>query len=228
MLSRRGLPAGWRKAILGAHITRRFSRAMPKKLLEGLQRFRSELFPRYREHYVRLVKEGQKPSTLYIGCSDSRVVPTLLTDALPGELFIVRNVGAFVPPYGAPDDAGLGAAIEFALHALGVADIVVCGHSHCGAVRALYEPPGPETPLLARWLEHGRAARLDAEPSEEVLRRTERRAVALQLARLMEYPMVRERVEAGRLAIHGWYYIIESGEIEFLDVARGEFVPKTS
>ncbi len=199
---------------------------MPKHLLEGLQRFRAESFPRYREHYAKLVAEGQKPSTLYIGCSDSRIVPTLLTDTLPGELFIVRNVGAFVPPIDSSDGAGVGAAIEFALHELGVADIVVCGHSHCGAIRALYEPPGPEMPLLARWLEHGRAARLDEEPSDAMLRRTERRAVAIQIARLMEYPLVRERVEAGRLAVHGWYYIIESGEIEVLDVARGEFVPK--
>lgn len=199
---------------------------MPKHLLEGLQRFRAESFPRYREHYAKLVAEGQKPSTLYIGCSDSRIVPTLLTDTLPGELFIVRNVGAFVPPIDSSDGAGVGAAIEFALHELGVADIVVCGHSHCGAIRALYEPPGPEMPLLARWLEHGRAARLDEEPSDAILRRTERRAVAIQIARLMEYPLVRERVEAGRLAVHGWYYIIESGEIEVLDVARGEFVPK--
>lgn len=199
---------------------------MPKHLLEGLQRFRAESFPRYREHYAKLVAEGQKPSTLYIGCSDSRIVPTLLTDTLPGELFIVRNVGAFVPPIDSSDGAGVGAAIEFALHELGVADIVVCGHSHCGAIRALYEPPGPEMPLLARWLEHGRAARLDEEPSDAILRRTERRAVAIQVARLMEYPLVRERVEAGRLAVHGWYYIIESGEIEVLDVARGEFVPK--
>lgn len=199
---------------------------MPKHLLEGLQRFRAESFPRYREHYAKLVAEGQKPSTLYIGCSDSRIVPTLLTDTLPGELFIVRNVGAFVPPIDSSDGAGVGAAIEFALHELGVADIVVCGHSHCGAICALYEPPGPEMPLLARWLEHGRAARLDEEPSDAMLRRTERRAVAIQIARLMEYPLVRERVEAGRLAVHGWYYIIESGEIEVLDVARGEFVPK--
>lgn len=201
---------------------------MPKHLLEGLQRFRAESFPRYREHYERLVAEGQKPSTLYIGCSDSRVVPTLLTDALPGELFIVRNVGAFVPPYGEPDGAGVGAAIEYALHSLGVADIVVCGHSHCGAARALYEPPGPEMALLERWLEYGRAARVDEEPTGAVLRRTERRAVALQLSRLLEYPNVRERVEAGRLAVHGWYYVIETCQIEVLDVAHGVFVPKGS
>ncbi|HEX6938760.1 MAG TPA: carbonic anhydrase [Longimicrobiales bacterium] len=201
---------------------------MPKHLLEGLKRFRADAFPRYSEHYARLVADGQKPSTLFIGCSDSRIVPTLLTDALPGELFIVRNVGAFVPPLGAKDAAGVGAAVEFALHELGVADVVVCGHSHCGAIRALYGPPPPEMPLLASWLELGREARLDEEPTESVLRRTERRAVALQLSRLMEFPLVRERVEAGLLAIHGWYYIIESGEIEVLDVARGEFVPKTS
>ncbi|HEX7118036.1 MAG TPA: carbonic anhydrase [Longimicrobiales bacterium] len=197
---------------------------MPKHLLEGLQRFRAELFPLYREHYERLVAEGQKPSTLFIGCSDSRVMPALLTDALPGEMFIVRNVGAVVPPFGRPDAAGVAAAIEFALHALDVTDIVVCGHSHCGAVGALYEPPGPEMAHLSRWIEHLRPARLDDEPAEGVLRRTERRAVALQVTHLMTYPDVRERVEGGRLALHGWHYVIEAGNVEVLDIARGEFV----
>ncbi len=197
---------------------------MPKHLLAGLQRFRSELFPRYREHYERLVADGQKPSTLFIGCSDSRVVPTLLTDTLPGELFIVRNVGNLVPPFGGRDESGVAAAVDFALHALGVVDIVVCGHSHCGAARALYGPPDPDMPHLARWLELGREARLDEAPTEPLLRRTEQRSIALQVSRLMTYPAIRERVERGLLCLHGWYYVIESGEVRILDVPRGEFV----
>lgn len=197
---------------------------MPKHLLEGLQRFRTELFPHYREHYERLVAEGQKPSTLFIGCSDSRLVPTLLTDAMPGELFIVRNVGNLVPPAEHPGGYGVAAAIEFAVRVLGVADIVVCGHSDCGAIRALYAPPDPELPYLDRWLDLAREATLDEPVCDGVLRRTERRSIALQLTRLFSYPLVRDRVQSGRLCLHGWYYIIEEGRVEVLDVPLGEFV----
>jgi carbonic anhydrase len=197
---------------------------MPKRLLEGLERFRREHFPRYREHYRMLVSEGQKPSTLFIGCSDSRVVPDVLTDSMPGELFVVRNVGNFVPPYEADSGHhGVSAAIEFATVVLGVTDIVVCGHSHCGAIRALYEPIQGATMHVERWLDLGRAALLDEPVSEAVLRRTEARSVALQLTRLVEFPTVRERVEQGTLSLHGWHYYIEDGRVEVLDVSRGEF-----
>lgn len=199
---------------------------MPRHLIEGLRRFRAEHFPRFREHYERLVAEGQKPGALFIGCSDSRVVPDALMGTGPGELFIVRNVGNFVPPF---EDArgyhGTSAAIEFAVLTLGVSDIIVCGHSHCGAVRALYDAPDPRTPHINSWLELGHDARLEEELGEEMLRQTEQRSVALQLSRLMTYPLVREAVESDRLALHGWHYIIERGEVLILDVERGEFVP---
>ena len=201
---------------------------MPRRFVEGLQRFRREHFPAYRERYRRLVAEGQKPSTLFIGCSDSRVVPHLLTDSGPGELFVVRNVGAFVPPFDPDADYhGTSAAIEYAVLVLGVTDVVVCGHTHCGAVRALYEPPVREPmPHIVRWLELGREAVLpQALPTEQVLRRTEQRAIALQLVRLMSFPMVRERVDGGRLALHGWHYVIEDGRVDVLDIERGSFVP---
>ncbi|MFW5952426.1 MAG: carbonic anhydrase [Gemmatimonadota bacterium] len=211
---------------------------MPEHLIEGLRRFRTETFPRYREHYQKLVEEGQKPSTLFIGCSDSRVVPDLLTSTGPGELFIVRNVGALVPP-SAPDGAyhGTAAGIEYAVLALNVTDIVVCGHSHCGAMQSLYAPPNPEAPHLARWLELGHPARVEEwtraanaadeapVPERSDLLRTEQRAVALQLERLMTYPSVAKRVEAGTLALHGWHYIMEEGRVLALDVERQEFVP---
>jgi carbonic anhydrase len=174
-----------------------------------------------------LVDDGQRPMTLFIGCSDSRLVPYLLTGAGPGELFLVRNVGAFVPPY---DQSfgfhGTAAAIEFAVLNLSVKRIVVCGHSHCGAIRALYGEVDPAAQNLARWLDLGREAVLPvAEPAPEVLTRTEQRAVVLQLERLMDYPMVRERVEAHRLTLHGWYYVIEDGEVHVFDVQHGRFVP---
>jgi carbonic anhydrase len=197
-----------------------------KKLLDGLRRFRREYFPAYKEHYERLVQEGQKPTTLFIGCSDSRVVPDLITDSLPGELFIVRNVGAFIPPYEI-DEAyhGVSAGIEFAVIALGVTDIVVCGHTHCGAIRALYEPPGESSPHVTRWLELAHDARLDEPVSEMMLRRTEQRAVAIQLERLMSFPMVAERVEQGLVSLHGWHYVIEEGRVDVLDIEAGVFRP---
>ena len=202
---------------------------MPQNLIDGLRRFRSECFPSFRDHYRRLAAQGQHPSTLFIGCSDSRVVPTLLTDAPPGELFVVRNVGNLVPPFESElDYFETPAAIEFATFGLQVEHIVVCGHSHCGAIRALYAPPDPQTPHLARWLELARGAKLDQSPSEEVLRRTERRSVELQVERLMSYPSVREAVEGGRLSLHGWHYVIEDGEVHVFDLAGGRFVAASS
>ncbi|MCW5635267.1 MAG: carbonic anhydrase [Rubrivivax sp.] len=200
---------------------------MPDELLERLQRFTSEAFPTQRSLFRHLVDDGQHPLTLFIGCSDSRLVPYLLTGAGPGELFLVRNVGAFVPPYDQSQGFhGTAAAIEFAVLNLDVKRIVVCGHSHCGAIRALYGEVPAAAQNLARWLELGREAALPvAEPGAEVLRRTEQRAIILQLERLMDYPMVRERVEAGRLTLHGWHYVIEDGEVHVFDVSQRGFVP---
>lgn len=199
---------------------------MPHRLVDGLRRFQREFFPRYEEHYRRLVDEGQKPSTLFIGCSDSRVVPDLITGTLPGELFIVRNVGALVPPFEMDTGFhGVSAGIEFAVINLGVTDIIVCGHTHCGAMRALYGEPNPASPHVTRWLELARDAKLDEPISEEVLRRTEQRAVALQLERLMMFPMVAERVTRGEVSLHGWHYVIEEGRVDVLDVEAGVFRP---
>lgn len=207
---------------------------MPHHLIEALQRFKRETFPRYRDHYRQLVDEGQKPRTLFIGCADSRVVPDLLLDAGPGELFLVRNVAALVPPH-EPDGAyhATAAGIEFAVQSLQVTDIVVCGHSHCGGIRALYDPPNPDTPHINRWLELARDARVDPEsvddaagdaPSEATLRRAEQRSIAMQVERLMTYPAVAKRVENGSLSLHGWHYIIEDGEVLVLDVEQEDFV----
>jgi carbonic anhydrase len=200
---------------------------MPDELLERLRRFRNDAFPTQRSLFRHLVDEGQHPLTLFIGCSDSRLVPYLLTGTGPGELFLVRNVGAFVPPYDQSRGFhGTAAAIEFAVLNLSVKRIIVCGHSHCGAIRALYGEVPAAAQNLVQWLELGRAAVLPvAEPGPEALRRTEQRAIVLQLERLMDYPMVRERVEARTLTLHGWHYVIEDGEVHVFDVQRGQFVP---
>lgn len=198
----------------------------PDELLLRLRRFHSDYFPLHQQRFQDLVAQGQHPKTLFIGCSDSRVVPYLLTGAGPGELFIVRNVGAFVPPYdGSHGLHGTTAAIEFAVLSLHVERIIVCGHSHCGAIRAAYEGVPEEAVALQAWLKLASEALLPVVSSPEALRRTEQRTVVLQLERLMAYPMVRREVEKGALTLHGWHYVIEDGEIHTFDVQQGSFVP---
>jgi carbonic anhydrase len=195
-------------------------------LLVRLRRFQSDYFPLHQQRFQDLVAEGQHPKTLFIGCSDSRLVPYLLTGAGPGELFLVRNVGALVPPYdGSQGLHGTMAAIEFAVLSLHVERIIVCGHSHCGAVRAAYEGVPEEAVALKSWLHLADEALLPVQPCTEALRRTEQRLVVLQLERLMDYPMVRRSVEAGQLTLHGWYYVIENGDVQVFDAQRGDFVP---
>ncbi|HQR97267.1 MULTISPECIES: carbonic anhydrase [unclassified Polaromonas] len=200
--------------------------ASADELLLRLRRFHSDYFPLHQQRFQDLVAQGQHPKTLFIGCSDSRVVPYLLTGAGPGELFIVRNVGAFVPPYdGSHGLHGTTAAIEFAVLSLHVERIIVCGHSHCGAIRAAYEGVPEEAVALQAWLKLASEALLPVQASPEALRRTEQRIVVLQLERLMAYPMVRREVEKGVLTLHGWHYVIEDGEIHIFDVRQGSFVP---
>lgn len=200
--------------------------AAPDQLLQRLRHFHSDYFPLHQQRFQDLVSEGQHPKTLFIGCSDSRLVPYLLTGAGPGELFIVRNVGALVPPYDQSHGLhGTTAAIEYAVLALHVERIIVCGHSHCGAVRVAYEGVPEEAIALKAWLKLLQEALLPVQPGPEAMRRTEQRAVVLQLERLMDYPMVRCSVEAGKLTLHGWHYVIEDGEIHIFDVHQGSFVP---
>lgn len=226
---------------------------MPDALLARLRRFHSDAFPQYKAQFKELVDGGQHPTSLFIGCSDSRLVPYLLTGAGPGELFMVRNVGALVPPCCGtltprlPDTLGkraqeqppepekrwvgglhgTAAAIEFAVLNLGVRHIIVCGHSHCGAIAALYGEVSPEAVNLGAWLDLAREAALPVRPSPEALRRTEQRSVVLQLERLLDYPMVRRRVERGELSLHGWHYVIEDGEVHVFDLKSGRFIPAT-
>ncbi len=196
------------------------------ELLLRLRRFRSDYFPTHQQRFQDLVTEGQHPKTLFIGCSDSRVVPYLLTGAGPGELFIVRNVGAFIPPYdGSHGLHGTMADIEFAVLTLHVERIIVCGHSHCGAIRTAYEGAPDEAVALKAWLKLASEALLPVQSSPEAMRKTEKRAVVLQLERLMDYPMVRRDVEVGKLTLHGWHYVIEDGEVHVFDVTQGDFVP---
>jgi carbonic anhydrase len=207
------------------HAARLHTAAMADEdIATRLRRFHTRYFPRFRRQFRALVAGGQHPRALFIGCSDSRLVPHLLTGSGPGELFVVRNVGNFVPPYDASHGHhGTAAAVEFAVLHLGVHDIIVCGHSHCGAIKALYAGPNLQTPHLDRWLDLGREAISPMGLTPEGLRQSEQRSIMLQLERLMAYPMVAERVHDGRLFLHGWHYVIEDGEVLVLDVERGEF-----
>ena len=202
---------------------------MDDDLLKRIRRFRTDYFPQHQGQFKELVEQGQHPTILFVGCSDSRLLPYMLTGSGPGELFIVRNVGALIPPYnGLHGLHGTAAAIEYAVLNLHVSHIVVCGHSHCGAMKALYEEISPEAHNLNAWLDLAREAALPVQVTEEALRRTEQRSVVLQLERLMDYPMVRQRVEKRQIALHGWHFVIEEGEIHVFDVQSGKFVPASA
>jgi carbonic anhydrase len=199
---------------------------MINDLVRSLTRFRKEYFLRYEDHYRKLVAEGQRPHTLFIGCADSRLVPQVFMDLKPGELFVVRNVGNLIPPYESTEGYhGVSAAIEYAVGILNVRDIVVCGHSHCGAIHALYSPPAYKSHHVEHWLELARPAVINAPPTDDVLQQTEQRSILLQLDHLMTFPVVAERVQSGALALHGWYYVIEEGVVHTFDPSTEAFVP---
>jgi carbonic anhydrase len=150
----------------------------------------------------------------------------MLLDSAPGEVFIVRNAGGLIPPHGDPAGYhGTCASIEYAVLVLGVRDIVVSGHSHCGALAALYREIPPQSAHLEKWLGLAREAVLPVMESEDALRRVEQRSIILQLEHLLTFPMVRSRVERGDVFLHGWHCHVGSGRVDVLDIARGEFVP---
>lgn len=200
-----------------------------KKLISGIRQFQEHVFPGKRALFERL-SEGQHPEVLLITCSDSRIDPHLLTQAAPGELFIVRNAGNVVPAHGV---AGAEAAtIEFAVTALGVSHIVVCGHSQCGAMTALVDPSqAARLPNVARWLEHARAAaEIVAQGAENAalpqrVDQAIRANVLVQLQNLKTHPVVAAALRAGRLQLHGWIYRFETGEVLAHDPQRDAFVP---
>jgi carbonic anhydrase len=195
-----------------------------KDAKEGHQRFRQE-FERDKALYQDLAIKKQKPRILWIGCCDSRVVPSQITQADPGELFEVRNIANCVPPAWADDEA-VGAAVEYALGHLGVDDIVVCGHSGCGGIHALAEPiPPDEEAHLGRWVEYTRPAhQLVAAAGIEGEARipaTIKAHILFQLDNLMTYEIVAKGVAEGRIGIHGWLYDMERGELQAYDPALG-------
>lgn len=193
-------------------------------LIEGNLTFQNSSFKYFKKDYETLVKHGQSPGVLFIGCSDSRVVPDLIVNSKPGDMFILRNVGNFVPPFKSDNDYhGTAAAIEYAVSILNVKHIIVCGHSHCGACQALYQEFDDDIGLIhvRKWLELGGKAKRDVLEKfsetltqEEIYRTTEKVSILYQLQNLFTYPEVKKRIEEKKLEIHGWYYRIEDGMIE--------------
>jgi carbonic anhydrase len=198
------------------------------KLAEGVHRFRADYFNRHRELFRNLAERGQRPETLFITCSDSRVDPNRITDSDPGELFIVRNIGNVVPQLTLP--GGTSAALEYAVEVLEVSNIVVCGHTHCGAMQALLDPKRVEgLPYVQRWLSQSLRLReiveeryADLEGSARWLAAAEEN-VLVQLENLREFPFVSRRLESGKLHLSGWVFAIETGEVLAYDPGIGQF-----
>ena len=214
------------------------------RLGERVHKFQNQVFPEKEKEFQELAK-GQSPQYLFITCSDSRVDPALITQTAPGELFVLRNVGNMVPQY----DAGMwedAAAVEFAVVHLKVRQIIVCGHSHCGAVKTLMaDEIGEEMPAVRKWLDLQKEFRNEIMESivddvkkwmeqdrelgksleetysalegEEFLRRCERRNVKMQLRNLRSHPTVAKAIEEGTLKLRGWYYMLETGNVLELD-----------
>ena len=201
-----------------------------QRIIEGFQRFRQEVFPQQQALFKKLAHE-QTPRAMFITCADSRIVPELITQSAPGDLFVTRNVGNVVPPYGQMN-GGVSTAIEYAVLALGVQHIIICGHSDCGAMRAVLNPQSLEKmPTVKAWLRHAEVAKTmvqenchcaDENESMHVL--TEENVIA-QLQHLRTHPSVASRMANGQLFIHGWIYNIETSEIRAYDADKGCFLP---
>lgn len=203
---------------------------MIQRLVEGIHDFQTNAFRSQRELFERLAR-GQSPDTLFITCSDSRIDPNLLTGTKPGELFIMRNAGNIIPPAG-ESNGGEAPTVEFAVVGLGVKDIIICGHSQCGAIKALLHPEVlVDLPKVASWLYF-------AEPTRRIMKERYQHCspaelltacieenVLVQLENLVKHPAVAERISKGTLSVHGWVYDIESGEVFVYEPAAGQFLP---
>lgn len=199
-------------------------------LIQGLNTFHTHYFNTHRELFERL-SNGQSPEVLFITCSDSRIDPCLITQAQPGELFVMRNVGNIIPSYGAASSAEA-AGIEYAIQGLGIKDIIVCGHSHCGAMKGLLQigSLSEQMPLVYDWLKHhGEATRrlvLDnyaGLEADKLLKIAIEQNVLTQIENLETYPVIRSKLHSEQLNLHAWIYEIESGTIYAYNAERRQF-----
>ncbi|KAA0941418.1 carbonic anhydrase [Streptomyces apricus] len=190
-------------------------------LIDHARSFRKQSVDRP-EEFARLA-EGQSPQVLFITCSDSRVVPALITGARPGELFELRTAGNIVPPHASAQPTGEAATIEYAVEVLGVSDVVVCGHSHCGAVGALVRGDDlTAVPAVRDWLAHA-APRPTGAVEDPTVAEAVQNHVLTQLLRLRSYPCVERRLTDGQLRLHGWFYEVHTGSVLAHDVRSDSF-----
>lgn len=204
--------------------------------VKGHHNFKNLFFKEHEEEFVRLAREGQTPKTLFIGCSDSRVIPELISQAKPGDLFVIRTAGNFVPTYD-PNIYwdGVAATIEYAVEVLDVKDIIVCGHSHCGAIKGLFTEEifnSPKFRILANWLQFGKEAKQITDrimvakvPDEVRYTVAEHLSVLSQLDHLMSYSFIKKKVQEKKIYLHGWYFSIETGQISYFDPEKFQFLP---
>jgi carbonic anhydrase len=200
-----------------------------QKLIDGIHHFQNEIFASENELFERLAK-GQNPLALFITCSDSRIDPAMLTQTKPGELFILRNAGNIVPPYGAVN-GGESATIEYAVSVLKVRDIIVCGHSLCGAMQGLLQPESLDSvPAVKSWLGHAEAtARIIKENYKHIvlpearLTATVEENVLVQLENLRTHPSVRAAMGRGELTLSGWVYKFQTGQVFAFDPGENQF-----
>jgi carbonic anhydrase len=194
----------------------------------------------FQENYVKnnnqklvdLAQKGQTPQALFIGCVDSRMLPNLITDTGPGDMLIVRNIGNFVSPHDEnKEDTSVASALEFAVKVLEVKEIIICGHTQCGAIYTIYSDLDRSTfPYLSSWLTQGEKLKIHIDETygkfdsrEMLLRTAEKASVQLQLENLLTYPFVQEKVEDGSLKIDGWIYDIQTGRLSYYDEEEGIF-----
>jgi carbonic anhydrase len=195
-------------------------------LLPGLRKFSERVFPQQQKLFESL-SQGQRPHTLMITCSDSRIDPNLVTQTNPGELFVVRNAGNIVPPFGA-SQGGEGAAIEFAIEGLGVSNIVICGHSQCGAMSALIGKVNLEgLPSLKSWLEHAQSTRkrMETKYNDFELHHVVEENVLVQAENLKTHPSVSASLSTGRTRLFAWVYSFETGSIAVYDPKLKRYLP---
>lgn len=198
-----------------------------QKIIDGVHGFHSRIFTPRKEFFQRLARE-QRPDALFVTCSDSRIHPQLMTQSDPGELFIMRNAGNLIPAYGVT--SGEAATIEFALRELGVPHLIVCGHTGCGAMKALLKLEElPAESAVRSWLQHAESTRRVVREAfhglegEALLRAAVQENVLVQIEHLKTHPAVRAGLARGSLTIHGWVYELETGRMLQHDSTRGRF-----
>ncbi len=200
------------------------------RLIRGIHQFRENIFPERREKFEALA-HGQRPSTLFITCSDSRIVPEMITQTEPGELFVLRNAGNLVPPSTA-SHSGEAATIEYAIRVLKVEDVIVCGHSHCGAIAGLLKPQTLQgLPAVEKWLEYANQVNreiadqnLMRDGNDDLLTSAVKSNIAVQLNHLRTYATVADAEERGELRLHGCFYRFETGEVSAFDNSQRRFL----